>query len=109
MIPMVAELPHSGDGRAAGAPADAGDDLLAEESEALAEASSEMRHMLVAAPQHAARLDKALADWRLNRPGSRLLIRMSAASTESANLRTESRSARSSSRTVAAGPICAAT
>lgn len=60
---MVAGLPQSGDGSAVGVPAEAGDDLLlAEESEALVEASSEMRHMLVAAPQHAARLDKALAD-----------------------------------------------
>jgi 23S rRNA pseudouridine1911/1915/1917 synthase len=60
---MVAGLPQSGEGSAAGGRAEAGDDfLLAEESEALVEASSEMRHMLVAPLQHAARLDKALAD-----------------------------------------------
>ena len=49
-------------GRLAAVPAEAGDDLLADESEALADSGSEMRHMLAAAPQHAARLDKALAD-----------------------------------------------
>lgn len=41
---MVAGLPQSGDGSAVGVPAEAGDDLLlAEESEALVEASSEMQ------------------------------------------------------------------
>ncbi|MBT9514247.1 MAG: RluA family pseudouridine synthase [Acidovorax sp.] len=60
---MVADLPQGGDGRVAGVPAEPGDDLLADESEALADdAGSEQRHMLVAAQQHAARLDKALVD-----------------------------------------------
>ncbi|WP_298207822.1 RluA family pseudouridine synthase [Acidovorax sp.] len=47
---MVADLPQGGE------------DLLADESEALADTSSELRHMLVGAQQHAARLDKALVD-----------------------------------------------
>ena len=59
---MVAGLPQSGDGSAAGVPAEAGDDLLlSEESEALVEASSEMRHMLVAAPQHPQQANPALS------------------------------------------------
>jgi len=58
---MVA-IPAEGEAGSAGLPSGAGEELLAEESEALVDSVSELRPMQVGADQHSARLDRALAE-----------------------------------------------
>ncbi|UCV01384.1 RluA family pseudouridine synthase [Acidovorax radicis] len=55
-------IPTEVESGSAGLPSGAGDDLLADESEALVDSGSELRPMQVGADQHSARLDKALVE-----------------------------------------------